>query len=129
VIQGGDPYTRDSAHRRDIWGTGGSSIFGLMFEDELGPLLSAIGYKEGVVAMANKGPNTNTSQFFIVLSDDVSKRLPGNFTIFGRVTKGMEIVHRIEQLEIEPAYARQGQPRTPAAIAKVTAVEVKPANR
>jgi cyclophilin family peptidyl-prolyl cis-trans isomerase len=78
VIQGGDP-------RGD--GTGGP---GYTFEDE--PV--TLDYDAGIVAMANAGPDTNGSQFFIVLEDQPS--LPKNYTIFGRVTSGMDAVRSIE---------------------------------
>ena len=86
VIQGGDPKGN---------GTGGISIFGPTFEDELNASTSSYqtGYTEGVLAMANRGPNTNGSQFFIMLADNPS--LPKNYTIFGKVTSGMEIVRKI----------------------------------
>lgn len=85
VIQGGDPNGN---------GTGGTSIYGAKFEDELNPNTASYkeGYKEGVVAMANAGPNTNGSQFFIMLADN---DLPHAYTIFGKVTKGMEVVKKI----------------------------------
>lgn len=85
VIQGGDPNGN---------GTGGTSIYGAKFEDELNPNTPSYkaGYKEGVVAMANAGPNTNGSQFFIMLADNP---LPNAYTIFGKVTKGMEVVKKI----------------------------------
>lgn len=85
VIQGGDPNGN---------GTGGTSIYGAKFEDELNPNTASYkeGYKEGVVAMANAGPNTNGSQFFIMLADNP---LPNAYTIFGKVTKGMEVVKKI----------------------------------
>ncbi len=86
VIQGGDPNGN---------GTGGKSIFGDTFEDELNPNTQSYkdGYKEGVVAMANRGPNTNGSQFFIMLADNTS--LPHAYTIFGKVVKGLDVVHQI----------------------------------
>ncbi len=86
VIQGGDPNGN---------GSGGYSIYGPTFEDELNPDTVSYkeGYKEGVVAMANRGPNTNGSQFFIMLADNDS--LPKNYTIFGKVTKGMDVVKQI----------------------------------
>lgn len=85
VIQGGDPNGN---------GTGGTSIFGQTFEDELNPTTASYknGYKEGVVAMANRGPNTNGSQFFIMLADTP---LPHAYTIFGKVVSGMDVVHAI----------------------------------
>lgn len=87
VIQGGDP-------KGD--GSGGESIYGLTFEDELNPNSEVYqrGYLEGVLAMANRGPNTNSSQFFIMLADNST--LPKNYTIFGRVTKGMEVVKQVQ---------------------------------
>lgn len=87
VIQGGDPNGN---------GTGGRSIYGPTFEDELSPNTPSYqtGYKEGVVAMANSGPNTNGSQFFIMLADN--NTLPHNYTIFGKVTSGMDVVQKIQ---------------------------------
>lgn len=87
VVQGGDPNGN---------GTGGYSIYGQTFEDELNPNTQSYkdGYKEGVVAMANRGPNTNGSQFFIMLADNTT--LPHNYTIFGKVTTGMDIVKQIQ---------------------------------
>lgn len=86
VIQGGDPNGD---------GTGGYSIYGPTFEDEFNASSSSYlaGYKEGVVAMANRGPNTNGSQFFIMLADN--DQLPKNYTIFGKVTNGMDVVKNI----------------------------------
>ncbi len=86
VIQGGDPNGN---------GSGGYSIFGPTFEDELNPDTESYkaGYKEGVLAMANRGPNTNGSQFFIMLADNTT--LPKAYTIFGKVTKGMDVVKKI----------------------------------
>ncbi len=76
VIQGGDPSGN---------GTGGP---GYQFEDDKVNLP----YNEGIVAMANAGPNTNGSQFFIMLADNP---LPPNYSIFGRVVKGMDVVKKI----------------------------------
>lgn len=86
MIQGGDP-------KGD--GTGGP---GYTFEDELYPQTKSYkeAYKKGVVAMANAGPNTNGSQFFIMLED---YDLPNNYTIFGKVTKGQGVVDTIGKLK------------------------------
>ena len=78
VVQGGDPSGN---------GTGGP---GYSFADE--PVTS--GYVRGTVAMANAGPNTNGSQFFIVLKD--TPNLPKKYTLFGQVTSGMDVVDKIE---------------------------------
>jgi len=80
VIQGGDPLAN---------GTGGP---GYRFDDELPPPAA---YKIGSVAMANSGPNTNGSQFFVV-TGDAGTALQPNFSLFGTVTEGMDIVKSIE---------------------------------
>lgn len=82
MIQGGDPTGT---------GMGGP---GYQFEDELNPETESykIGYQKGIVAMANAGPNTNGSQFFIMLEN---YPLPHNYTIFGKVVNGQEIVAQI----------------------------------
>ena len=87
MIQGGDPNGN---------GTGGP---GYQFEDELNPETDSYkaGYKKGVVAMANAGPNTNGSQFFIMLQD---YPLPNNYTIFGKVIAGQEVVGAIGQIAV-----------------------------
>src|SRR6266516_4309815 len=81
MIQGGDPTCT---------GTGGP---GYTFEDEFND------YKvvRGALAMANAGPNTNGSQFFIVTTEAASW-LDGKHTVFGRVTDGMDVVDRISEL-------------------------------
>jgi cyclophilin family peptidyl-prolyl cis-trans isomerase len=112
VIQGGDPTGT---------GSGGKSIWGKEFEDELNPNTPSYkeGYKKGVVAMANRGPNTNTSQFFIMLRDNPG--LPKNYTIFGKVVKGMDVVDAIGQVEITPAMGpTDGKPKVDVVMKKVT---------
>jgi cyclophilin family peptidyl-prolyl cis-trans isomerase len=76
MIQGGDPTGT---------GRGGQSAWGGRFNDEInaGSAVYKTGYKKGVVAMANAGPNTNGSQFFIM---HVDYPLPPSYTIFGRIT-------------------------------------------
>jgi cyclophilin family peptidyl-prolyl cis-trans isomerase len=106
VIQGGDSTGT---------GTGGKSIYGKEFEDELNPYKA--GYKRGTVAMANRGPNTNTSQFFIVLRDVA---LPKKYTIFGKVSKGMEVVDSIAAVEIIPQMGpTDGKPKVDVVMKKV----------
>lgn len=112
VIQGGDSTGT---------GAGGRSIYGGTFEDELNPNTMSYkeGYMRGVVAMANAGPNTNTSQFFIMLSD--VPQLPKNYTIFGKVIKGMEVVDEIAKQEIIGRMSpNDGTPVQPIAMEKVT---------
>ena len=88
VIQGGDgQYGKKSALERSRVGTGGP---GYKFEDE--PVTGE--YERGALAMANAGPDTNGSQFFIC-TDDLSGRLPKNYTLFGQVTSGMDVVDAI----------------------------------
>ena len=82
VVQMGDPTGT---------GTGGP---GYRFPDELG-LAKQRGYPRGTVAMANAGPDTNGSQFFICL-DDVG--LPPQYTVFGQVTDGMDVVDAIAEI-------------------------------
>ena len=86
MIQGGDgQYGKKSSLERGRVGTGGP---GYKFEDE--PVRGD--YSRGAVAMANSGPNTNGSQFFIMHAD---YGLPKKYTLFGMVTKGMDVVDKI----------------------------------
>lgn len=106
MIQGGDPT-----------GTGRGGP-GYAFADELNPETESYkrGYARGVVAMANSGPNTNGSQFFIMHAD---YSLPHNYTIFGRVTSGMEVVDMI-------ATAPTGAGDRPLEPAKIVKAAVAP---
>lgn len=101
-------------------GMGGRSIYGKEFDDELNPSTPSFkeGYKRGTVAMANRGPNTNTSQFFIVLQD--AERMPKHYTIFGKVTKGMDVVDSIAAVEIIPEMGpTDGKPKIDVVMKKV----------
>lgn len=82
MVQGGDPTGT---------GRGGASIYGDAFEDEIDPGLKHTG--AGVLSMANSGPNTNGSQFFITLAP--TPWLDGKHTIFGRVKAGMGVVRKM----------------------------------
>lgn len=90
MIQGGDPLSKDDA-LAGRWGSGGP---GYAFADEIAPnsALYQTGYKRGVLAMANSGPDTNGSQFFIMHQD---YPLPPSYTIFGEVVSGMDVVDKI----------------------------------
>ena len=106
MIQGGDPTGT---------GRGGESAWGGRFNDETNassPLYKT-GYKKGIVAMANAGPNTNGSQFFIMHSDNP---LPPNYTIFGRVTSGQNVVDSIASTETD----RSDKPKSAVTMQKVT---------
>lgn len=94
MIQAGDPFSKDTA-MKDRWGTGGP---GYTFKDEVSPNDQ---FTQGVIAMANSGPNTNGSQFFIVTAKGGTPWLAGKHTIFGKVTKGMDIALMIEGVQTE----------------------------
>ena len=108
VIQGGDPTGT---------GTGGP---GYTFPDEK----IVKDYEEGTLAMANAGPNTNGSQFFIVL-EDMQGRLPKNYTIFGKVTNGMDVVRKIGEVPVQPSPS--GEPSSPVEKVELKSVTVKEA--
>jgi cyclophilin family peptidyl-prolyl cis-trans isomerase len=106
MIQGGDPTGT---------GRGGESAWGGRFNDEI-DAASAVyqrGYKKGIVAMANAGPNTNGSQFFIMHAD---YPLPPSYTIFGRVTDGLEVVDSIATSETD----RNDKPTAEVKMERVT---------
>ncbi len=115
MIQGGDPKCNPSTSSGRC-GAGGP---GYTFADELNPNTESYkaGYKKGVVAMANAGPNTNGSQFFIMLTD---YPLPNNYTIFGKVIKGQEVVDAIGNTQTGP----NDKPLKPIIMEKVT-IETK----
>lgn len=89
MIQGGDYENRN--------GTGGQSIWGKPFEDEIVPGLSHV---RGSLSMANAGPGTNGSQFFIVHAPETSY-LDGRHTVFGQVTSGMEVVDAMAKVDTD----------------------------
>ena len=102
VLQGGDPTGT---------GTGGP---GYQFEDEL----PAPGrYELGSLAMANAGPNTNGSQFFVISGPD-GMRLPPQYSLFGKVVAGLDVVAKIDALG-----SRSGQPSERVVIESVTITE------
>jgi cyclophilin family peptidyl-prolyl cis-trans isomerase len=111
MIQGGDPAGD---------GTGGESAWGGFFDDEIkaeSPLYRD-GYKRGMLAMANAGPNTNGSQFFILHQD---YPLPPRYVIFARVIRGLDVVDSLANTPTAMgADGAMSRPLTPPVIKKVT---------
>lgn len=95
MIQGGDPNGN---------GTGGQTATGASLPNEIKlntPLYQGGGYKRGMVAMANKGiPQTATSQFFIMHQNRDFTQLPPNYTVFGRVTSGIEVIDKMASVPV-----------------------------
>jgi cyclophilin family peptidyl-prolyl cis-trans isomerase len=111
MIQGGDPAGD---------GTGGQSAWGSSFNDEIDSTSARYreGYRRGIVAMANSGPNTNGSQFFVMHQD---YPLPPSYVIFARVTAGMDVVDTIADTPTTRGPGGEdSQPTTPPVIKKVT---------
>ncbi|MBU3942894.1 peptidylprolyl isomerase [Patescibacteria group bacterium] len=110
MIQGGDPNSKDDS-KQDSWGTGGP---GYQFDDEI-----YMGNNNiiGTIAMANSGPNTNGSQFFINTADNNS--LDEKHTVFGKVISGMEIVREIENVEV----GESDRPMVPMIINSIEIIE------
>jgi len=92
MIQGGDPLSADDS-QKEYWGTGGP---GYKFDDEIGPNNRN---SAETIAMANAGPNTNGSQFFINTVDN--DRLNTKHTVFGKVINGMDVVRMIEKTPVD----------------------------
>jgi peptidyl-prolyl cis-trans isomerase A (cyclophilin A) len=110
MIQGGDPLGN---------GTGGP---GYEFKNEDSPDLKFD--KEGILAMANAGRNTNGSQFFVTLAPVA--QLNGGYTIFGHVVEGMDVVHKIGSVPVRGgAGGERSSPVTPVTLKKVTIERVK----
>jgi cyclophilin family peptidyl-prolyl cis-trans isomerase len=111
MLQTGDPQGT---------GRGGESAWGGFFADEINreSALYKAGYKRGQLAMANMGPNTNGSQFFIMHQD---YPLPPNYVVFGKVTKGLEIVDLLAETPTKRGMdGGMSQPLTPPKLKKVT---------
>ena len=109
MIQGGDPTGT---------GRGGQSAWGGRFDDEINRSseLYRGTYTKGTVAMANAGPNTNGSQFFIMHAD---YGLPPSYTKFGRVIEGQDVVDQIATTPTQPG----DRPKTDVVMQKVTIEE------
>lgn len=103
MIQGGDPSGN---------GTGGKSVWGKPFADEFDSKVQFT--KKGLLAMANAGPNTNGSQFFITTA--LTPWLNNKHTIFGEVTKGYDVIEKIEKTPTRP---QDNRPLTEQKIIKM----------
>ncbi|KDQ16841.1 hypothetical protein BOTBODRAFT_43379 [Botryobasidium botryosum FD-172 SS1] len=106
MVQGGDPTGT---------GRGGTSIYGGKFEDEINPELRFVG--AGILAMANSGPNTNASQFFLTLAP--TPFLDNKHTIFGRVSTGIRVLQRLGAVDTDA----HDKPRQDVLIHKARVVE------
>jgi cyclophilin family peptidyl-prolyl cis-trans isomerase len=114
MVQGGDP-------KGD--GTGGESAWGPPFADDIDPNspLYRDGYRRGLLAMANAGPNTNGSQFFIMHAD---YPLPPNYVIFARVRSGLGVVDALAS--VQTTMGPGGEMSKPVTPPKITKVTVRP---
>jgi peptidylprolyl isomerase len=118
MIQGGDPLTKDESQAAR-WGTGGPG-YAIPDEHIAGPLLSNV---RGTISMANAGPNSGGSQFFINLVDNTGldfdkPPFESKHPVFGRVVKGMDIVDTIGKVPT----ARGDRPLDPVVIEKAVIV-------
>lgn len=103
MVQMGDPTGT---------GRGGESVYGGKFDDEITRNLKHTG--AGVVSMANSGPNTNGSQFFVILKP--TPFLDGKHTVFGRIYSGMGVIQRMGMVATDD----QDRPKEPITIHKAT---------
>jgi cyclophilin family peptidyl-prolyl cis-trans isomerase len=112
MIQGGDPNTKSGDP--SMWGTGGS---GTNVKAEFNP----VPHKRGIVSMARSGhPDSASSQFFIVVAD--SAFLDNNYTVFGQVTKGMDVADKIVSAPKGP----NDRPNNPTSIDKIVIRDARP---
>jgi cyclophilin family peptidyl-prolyl cis-trans isomerase len=109
MVQGGDPLGE---------GYGGESAWGGKFNDEINKTSALYqgGYNKGTVAMANSGPNTNGSQFFIM---HVDYPLPPLYTKFGRITEGQDVIDQIAEVQTN----QRDKPLEPVVMESVTVQE------
>lgn len=110
MIQGGDPLSKDDS-KINLWGTGGP---GYSFEDEIGGTNKSNKNDKGTISMANAGPNTNGSQFFINAANN--NFLDAKHTVFGKVASGMDVVTEIENTPT----GSSDRPITPIVIKNVS---------
>jgi cyclophilin family peptidyl-prolyl cis-trans isomerase len=115
MIQGGDPNTKSS--ETSSWGTGGSG-------KNIAAEFNAISHKRGIVSMARASdPNSASSQFFIVVKD--SPFLDRQYTVFGQVTKGMDVADKI----VGAPRDANDRPNNPTSIQKIVIRDSKPSEK
>lgn len=107
MVQGGDPLSKDNSLKAR-WGTGGP---GYKFKDEFADGLSNV---RGTIAMANAGPNTGGSQFFVNVVDNTF--LDGKHPVFGKVVEGMDVIYEIVAVETD----NQDKPVEDVVVEKIT---------
>ncbi len=117
MIQGGDPLTKDDS-KQAMWGTGGP---GYSIQDEY---VSGLTNKKGTLSMANSGPNTGGSQFFINLIDNTfldwdKEPLTSKHPVFGEVVEGFDVVEKIGEV----ATAAGDRPIEPVVITDIELIE------
>ena len=95
VVQGGDPLSRDLPDGDRRIGTGGP---GYKIKDEL--VGNPHKHDAGALSMAHAGPNTGGSQFFIVLSEANTRHLNGVHTVFGKITKGLDVMKKLQRNDV-----------------------------
>ncbi len=105
--QGGDPLSKDDS-KKSMWGTGGP---GYQFADEIG---ATNRNDVGTIAMANAGPNTNGSQFFLNVA--ANNFLDGKHTVFGKITEGLDVVMAINKVDTDGS----DKPLVPVSIKSIT---------
>ncbi len=117
MVQTGDPLSKDRDPRND--GTGGP---GYKIPDEI----KGLHHRRGIVSMANAGPNTGGSQFFILVGE--APQLDAKHTVFGRVIAGMEVVDAIVGVPRDE-YGRHGPPDRPLKNVVIESLTIEPAKR
>lgn len=90
MLQGGDPKTREQRDQKAVYGTGGP---GYQFADEISEHKNV----RGAISMANSGPNSNGSQFFLITTE-ATPWLDGIHSVFGEVVEGLDVVDKIEKV-------------------------------
>ena len=95
VVQGGDPLSRDLPDGDRRIGTGGP---GYQIKDEL--VGNPYKHDVGALSMAHAGPNTGGSQFFMVLSEANTRHLNGVHTVFGKITKGLDVMNKLQRNDV-----------------------------